>query len=75
MIDINIQNEIVKLKDWIDNLETVLNTRFNLIEYSIYAVLETILQKLLLNILFYFHTHFYLQNRCNNDIQKNVLFS
>ena len=46
MIDIDIQNEIIRLKDRVNNLETLLNTRFNIVEISINELLKTILQKL-----------------------------
>ena len=46
VIDINIQNEIIKLKDRMDKLETLCNTRFNIIENSMNELLKTILQKL-----------------------------
>ena len=45
-IDIDIQNEIIRLKDGINNLETSINTRFNIIENSINELLKTILEKL-----------------------------
>ena len=44
VIDTNIQNGIIKLKDRINKLETFFNTRFNIIENSVNEVLKTILQ-------------------------------
>jgi hypothetical protein len=41
-------NEIIRLKDRVNNLETLLNTRFNIIDISINELLKTILQKLYL---------------------------
>ena len=59
VIDIDIQNEIIRLKDRVDTLETLLNTRFNIIEISINELLKTTLQKLWSNtFVFYFHTFF-----------------
>ena len=46
VVDIGIQNEVVRLKDRMNNLETLLNTRFHIIEISINELLKTILQKL-----------------------------
>ena len=46
MIDIDLQNEIIKLKDRVNSLETLLNTRFNIIDNSINEILKTKLQKL-----------------------------
>jgi len=54
VIDINIRNEIVILKDRMNNSETLFNTRCNIIENSTNAVLKTILQKLLSIFLFSF---------------------
>ena len=62
VIDLDIQNEIVRLKDRMINSETVLNTRFNTIEISINALLKTILQKLL-NILFFYFLHILLYRK------------
>ena len=45
MTDIDIKNEIIRLKDRMKHLETLLNTRFNIIENSITELLKTILQK------------------------------
>ena len=41
-------NEIIRLKDRVNNLETLLNTRFNIIDISINELLKTILQQLYL---------------------------
>ena len=57
--DIDIQNEIVRLKDRMSNLETVFNTRFNIIENSINELLKTILQKLL-DFHCFLYTYFYI---------------
>ena len=46
LIDIDIQNEIIRLKDRVNNLETLSKTRFNIIENSINELLKAILQKL-----------------------------
>ena len=45
-IDIDMQNEIIRVKDRINNIETLFNTRFNIIENPINELLKTILQKL-----------------------------
>ena len=60
MIAIDIQNEIIKLKDRMNILETLFNTKFIIIENSTNELLKTLLQKLQLNILFYFYTYFYI---------------
>ena len=59
MIDIDIQNEIIKLKDRVNKWETLLNTRFNIIEISNNELFKT-LQKLWLNILFMVYAYFYI---------------
>ena len=46
VIDIDIQNEIIRLTDKMNNLETLLNTIFSIIENSINDLLKTILHKL-----------------------------
>jgi len=46
VIGIDIQNEIIRLKDKMNNLETLFNTRLNIIENPINELLRTILQKL-----------------------------
>ena len=46
VIDIDIQSETVRLKERMNNLETLLNTRFSIIENSINELLKTILNKL-----------------------------
>ena len=46
VIDIHIQNDIIRVKDMVNNLEAFSNTRFNIIENSINELLKTILQKL-----------------------------
>ena len=46
VVDIDIQNGILRLKDRMNNLETLLNTRFNILANSINELLKTILQKL-----------------------------
>ena len=46
VIDIHIQNDIIRVKDMVNNLEAFSNTRFNIIENSINALLKIILQKL-----------------------------
>ena len=46
MIDIDIQNESIRLKDKMNTSETLLNTRFNIIDISINEVQKAILQKL-----------------------------
>ena len=46
VIGIDIQNEIIRLKDKMKNLETLFNTRLNIIENPINELLRTILQKL-----------------------------
>ena len=43
VIDIDIQNEIIRLKDRMNNLETSFNPRFNIIEFPINELLKTIL--------------------------------
>ena len=72
--DIDIQNEIMRLKDRVDNLETILNTRYNIIEKIINELLRTI--KVVIK---YFCCLFlyllYIQNKSKRDIHKNVLFS
>ena len=44
VIDIDIQNESIRLKDKVNNSETLLNTRFNIIDISINDLQKTILQ-------------------------------
>ena len=46
VIDIDIQNESIRLKDKMNTSETLLNTRFNIIDISINEVQKAILQKL-----------------------------
>ena len=46
VIDIDIQNEIIRLKDRMNSLETLLSARFSIIEMSINELFKTILQKL-----------------------------
>ena len=46
VIDIDIQNESIRLKDKVNNSETLLNTRFNIIDISSNELQKTILQKL-----------------------------
>ena len=46
VIGIDIQNEIMRLKDRLNNLETLLNTRFNMIEISSNEVFQTLFIKL-----------------------------
>ena len=46
VIDIDIQSETVRLKEWMNSLETLSNTRFSIIENSIIELLKTILNKL-----------------------------
>ena len=43
VIDIDIQNEIIRLKDRVNNLETLSKTRFHIIENSTNELLTTIL--------------------------------
>ena len=45
VVDINIHNESIRRKDRINNLKTLSNRRFNIIENSINELLETLLQK------------------------------
>ena len=49
VIDIDIQNEIMRLKDRMKSLETLWSARLNIIEMSSNELLKTILQKLELN--------------------------
>ena len=46
VIDIHIQNEIMKLKDRMNNFEILCNTRFKIIQNSSTELLKTVLQKL-----------------------------
>ena len=46
MVDVDIQSEIIRLKDRVNNLETLLNSRFSRIEISINELMKTLLQKL-----------------------------
>ena len=46
VIELDIQNEIIKLIDRMNNSETLFNTRFNTIENSITELSKTILQTL-----------------------------
>ena len=46
VIDIDIQNEIIRLKGRVNSLETFLQTKSNIIENPINEFLKTILQKL-----------------------------
>jgi len=46
VIDLDIQNESIRLKDKMNNSETLLNTRFDIIDISIKELQKTILQKL-----------------------------
>ena len=46
VVDVDIQSEIIRLKDRVNNLETLLNSRFSRIEISINELMKTLLQKL-----------------------------
>ena len=46
VIDTEIQNEIIKLKYRMDDLESLLNTRFGIIENGINELMKTIIHKL-----------------------------
>ena len=46
VMDIDIQNEIIRLKDRMNGLETLLKTKFNIIKNSMNEVLKARLQKL-----------------------------
>jgi hypothetical protein len=46
VVDVDIQSEIIRLKDRVNNLETLLNSRFSRIEISINVLMKTLLQKL-----------------------------
>ena len=45
MVDVDIQSEIIRLKDRVNNLETLLNSRFSRIEISIHELMKTLSQK------------------------------
>ena len=45
VIDIDIQNETIRLKDRVNSLETFLHKTFNIIENPINELMRTILQK------------------------------
>jgi hypothetical protein len=46
VIDIDIQNEIIRKRGRVNSLETFLQTKSNIIENPIHELLKTILQKL-----------------------------
>ena len=46
VIDIDIQNEIIKLQHRMNDLESVLNTRFRSIENGVDELVKTIMQNL-----------------------------
>lgn len=46
VVDVDIQSEIIRMKDRLNNLETLLNSRFSKIEISINELMKTLLQKL-----------------------------
>ena len=46
VVDVYIQSEIIRMKDRLNNLETLLNSRFSRIEISINELMKTLLQKL-----------------------------
>ena len=50
VIDTDIQNEIIRLQGSVNNLETLLKSRFNTIEISSYEILKTILKRLYLSV-------------------------
>ena len=46
VIDIDIQNEIIRWKKRVSKLETLFETRFHIVEHSVNELLKRILQKL-----------------------------
>ena len=72
VVDVDIQSEIIRLKDRVNNLETLLNSRFSRIEISIHELMKTLSQKFFIFFLFFMYPIIYISN---NGMQENVLLN
>ena len=77
VLDIDIQNEIIRSEQRMNNIETLLDPGSNIIETSMNELLKTIMQKLWLDMYCFFeflYTYFCRESTSNHDMQKYVLF-
>ena len=77
VIDVDLQTEIIRLKDRMKSLEELCNTRCNSIEDPINELLKTILQKLQSNIFAFriFYTYIYIYKTNLSMTYKGMYYS